>query len=115
MQSKDPNNTIGKEIKKLRQKLNFTQYLVAEKLGISLPAFSKIETGITDLNMSRLNQIAALFNVPVGNLVNGIEETTPSNNFRPQTEELEIKIAARDLEIIELQKKLIDLYEEVRG
>jgi len=35
--------------------------------------------------------------------------------LRPQTEELEIKITKRDLEIIELQKKLIYLYEEVRG
>jgi len=57
LESKDPNNPIGKEIKKLRQKLNFTQYLVAEKLGISIPAFSKIETGITDINRSRLKQL----------------------------------------------------------
>ncbi len=41
-------NILGTKIKALRQKYYKNQASVAEKLGISIPAYSKIETGITD-------------------------------------------------------------------
>ena len=54
-------NTIGKKIRLLRHQQGWSQDDVAKKLGISIPAFSKIETGISDINLSRLEQIASLF------------------------------------------------------
>jgi transcriptional regulator with XRE-family HTH domain len=44
-------NTIGKNIRTLRQKHGWSQGQVASRLHISIPAFSKIETGITDINI----------------------------------------------------------------
>lgn len=55
-------NKVGKKIRLLRHQKGWSQQDVAKKLGISIPAFSKMETGITDLNLSRLIQIAKLFN-----------------------------------------------------
>ena len=53
--------TLGKKIRLLRHQRSWSQEDVAKQLDISIPAFSKIETGITDVNLSRLEQIATLF------------------------------------------------------
>ncbi|WP_345892961.1 helix-turn-helix transcriptional regulator, partial [Sphingobacterium thalpophilum] len=49
---------VAKAIRLLKQQRGWTQRDVAQRLEISMPSLSKIETGITDLNLSRLNQIA---------------------------------------------------------
>lgn len=107
-------DTVGWRIKRLRQKNGWVQAEVAERLEISIPAYSKIETGITDVNMSRLEQIAALFKVPVHEIFvvgdkNGIA------NGRDQVLQLEAKIQASEKEISALRAKIIDLYEELEG
>jgi transcriptional regulator with XRE-family HTH domain len=56
---------VGRDIRTLRQKEQWSQGEVAKRLDISIPAFSKIETGITDINLSRLDQISRLFNVSI--------------------------------------------------
>lgn len=102
---------IGKKIKTLRQKLNWVQKDVAEKLEISIPAFSKIETGITDINMSRLVQIAGLFSVQIQDL---LMEDADANAIDqgPEITRLKSRIEERSREILRLQAKIIDLYDE---
>ncbi|MDO7743779.1 MAG: helix-turn-helix domain-containing protein, partial [Pedobacter sp.] len=56
---------IGKNIRGLRQKNGWSQDQVAKQLNISIPAFSKIETGLTTINVTRLNQLAKIFDVSV--------------------------------------------------
>ena len=56
---------IGKKIRMLRHQKGWSQEEVSKQLDISIPAFSKIETGVTDINISRLEQIAALFKLTV--------------------------------------------------
>ena len=46
------------KIKQLRELKNFTQEYVAQKLGLSTRAYSKIETGETQLTINRLNEIS---------------------------------------------------------
>jgi transcriptional regulator with XRE-family HTH domain len=104
---------IGKNIRKLRQKNSWSQGYVADKLKISIPAFSKIETGITDINISRLNQIAKLFEVSTLQIIS--REGVIENSYNPEELiTLKIKLASQEEEIIKLQKKIIDLYEEIR-
>jgi transcriptional regulator with XRE-family HTH domain len=43
--------TLGKKIRLLRHQKGWSQEEVAKRLDISIPAFSKIETGITDINL----------------------------------------------------------------
>ena len=105
---------IGKNIRTLRQRQSWSQGEVARQLEISIPAFSKIETGITDVNMSRLEQIATLFQVTVIDLISKEGEQHHSENAA-EISMLKEKLALKEDEIINLQKKVIDLYEEIRN
>jgi len=104
---------IGKNIKLLRQQHNWNQSQVAKQLKISTPAFSKIETGITDVNYSRLDQIARIFEVPVTALLTHDKDNLQSQR-QEELEMLTAKLSKREEEIIKLQGLLIELYEEVR-
>jgi len=107
-------NIIGKNIRQLRQKKGWSQGEVAKRLQISIPAFSKIETGITDINISRLEQIAALFGVSTMDIISR-EGENPNVLNSDEVVSLKNKLLAREEEIIKLQKKVIDLYEEIRA
>ena len=107
-------NIIGKNIRQLRQRNGWSQGEVAKRLKISIPAFSKIETGITDINISRLDQIANLFEVSTLEIISKEGETQSTGNSDEITS-LKGKLASQEEEIIKLQKKVIDLYEEIRN
>lgn len=107
-------NTIGKNIRHLRHRNGWSQGEVAKQLEISIPAFSKIETGVTDVNISRLEQIAKLFEVTAIDLISKEGEQHQGENAAEITM-LKEKIAVKEEEIIGLQKKIIELYEEIRG
>jgi transcriptional regulator with XRE-family HTH domain len=105
-------NTLGKKIRLLRHQKGWSQEDVAKRLDISIPAFSKIETGITDVNLSRLNQISKLFELSLVQLLS----TSDSDEEKGKVEEindLNKKLQDREVEVIELQKKVIDLYEQL--
>ncbi|TDQ11929.1 helix-turn-helix domain-containing protein [Pedobacter metabolipauper] len=106
-------NTIGKNIRQIRQKNGWNQAHVAKRLSISTPALCKIETGITDINYSRLDQIANLFEISIVNLL--FEEgENPQSERQEEVNLLKEKLMQREQEINKLEKKLIELYEEAR-
>ena len=105
-------NTLGKSIRLLRHQRGWSQEDVAKRLEISIPAFSKIETGITDVNLSRLNQISKLFGLSLVQLLS----TSDPEEEKAKADEigsLVSKLHEREAEVIELQKKVIDLYEKL--
>ena len=106
--------TLGKKIRLLRHQKGWSQEDVAKQLDISIPAFSKIETGITDVNLSRLEQIASLFEFSVVQLLNYNDEED-TNEYVNELEAANKKLAEKDLQLIDLQKKVIELYEELRN
>src|ERR1700710_800041 len=110
---KKTNKSVGKNIRTIRHQRGWSQEDVANRLGISIPAFSKIETGVTDINLSRLEQIATIYEVSVVNLF-----ALDAEEVAPQTSHLTIaqkKISERETEIANLQRKVILLYEELRN
>jgi len=107
-------NIIGENIKILRQRNGWSQGEVAKRLKISTPAFSKIETGITDINISRLAQIAKLFDVSTAEIITK-DRNLLTVNSNEELSTLKEKLSLRDEEIIKLQKKVIALYEEIRN
>lgn len=78
---------------------------MADKLNLSLPAYSKIERNITDVGFKRLTQIAKTFGLTV------VELLSASESGITQTD-LQKLLAERDKEINKLQKKIIELLEK---
>ncbi len=105
-------NKVGKNIRRLRQKKGWTLVQIAEKVKVSVPAFSKIETGPTDINMSRLKQLADIFEVSILDILYD-EGENPREELIEVANVLRDQILEKDATVNMLQKKLIDLYEEV--
>lgn len=106
-------NALGKKIRLLRHQKGWSQEDVAKRLDISIPAFSKIETGITDVNLSRLNQISKLFGLSLVQLLSNGSEIDGDSSRMDEFNELNKRLQLREIEVIELQKKVIDLYEQL--
>lgn len=105
--------TLGKKIRLLRHQKGWSQEDVAKRLDISIPAFSKIETGITDINLSRLEQISKLFEMTVVQLLT-YNDTEQQEKYISELETMTKKLQDRETEVIDLQKKIINLFEELR-
>jgi len=84
-------------IKRLRQNQGWGQSEMATKLGISIPAFSKIESGITDMTMSRLEQIAEIFQVAPIELLSEDRQSMNRISYEQQTGTCKICEAKTDM------------------
>jgi len=102
--------SIGDRIKQSRLALGLSQADAAKKLNISTPAFCKIETGQTDLNISRLLQISKTFRVPVMQL---IDDKSMAADSSAELTALKKELIEKEEEINKLRKKVIDLYDKL--
>ena len=109
---KKTNKSAGKNIRTMRHERGWSQEDVSSRLGISIPAFSKIETGVTDINLSRLEQIANIFEVSVVNLLS-LEYVEEPSTQDVNLNNIQKKLLDRETEITNLQRKVILLYEEL--
>lgn len=66
---------FSERLKKLRKQTQLTQVDVAEKLGISQPAYASWERGVKKPTQENLVKIAQILNVSVDYLVGNSEET----------------------------------------
>lgn len=62
---------IGKKITELRKEHNMTQMELADKLGISFQAVSNWERGNTMPDISKLPELAEIFQISIDDLLNG--------------------------------------------
>lgn len=108
---KNIKEVVGYNIKMLRLKEGMRLATVSGILGISSPALSKIENGITDIHLSRLWQIASFFGVRPTALLCSKPLKLPED-VKDKTK-LKAQFQAYDQEILELNRKLIELYEEI--
>lgn len=67
---------FSERLKNLRKQANFTQVEVAEKLGISQPAYASWERGVKKPTQDNLVKIAQILNVSVDYLVGNLHETS---------------------------------------
>lgn len=104
---------IGTNIRQLRVGQSKGQTEVANALAISVAALSKIESGQTDINLSRLAQIAKYFGVAVVTIIAKDITSVPSQNVTEEIEALQKLLADKDAEVMKLQKKVIDLYDKL--
>ena len=104
---------IGANIKQLRLAQAKGQTEVANALKISVAALSKIENGQTDINLSRLAQIAKYFEVSVSSIISKEGNTSVSQNVVEEITELKQQLLDKDAEVMKQQKKVIDLYDKL--
>ncbi len=69
----------GNKIKKIRELRSFTQEYMAEKINLSTRAYSKIESGETELTIKRLNEISEILEVKPEEIL-GFDEKQIFNN-----------------------------------
>jgi transcriptional regulator with XRE-family HTH domain len=102
---------IGNKLKALRLTHCLSQKIIADQLGISVPAYSKIETGLTDISFSKVKQIADIYGVTLIDLLK-IGEKESRNEQYP---DLKRQLDELTLKYNEQQKKMIQLYEIIRN
>jgi transcriptional regulator with XRE-family HTH domain len=75
---------IGQKIKKLRELKNLTQDYMANQLGLSQSAYSKMENGEVDIPFTRIEEIAKIFTIRPEDIIT-FNENTIFNLYNNQT------------------------------
>ncbi|MCC6462989.1 MAG: helix-turn-helix transcriptional regulator [Saprospiraceae bacterium] len=65
---------LASKIRFLREWQKLSQEYMAQRLGISQPAYSKLESGKTQVKIAYLHQIAAVFQCSAADLVDKSRE-----------------------------------------
>lgn len=111
---------VHETVRAMREINQFTQEEMAEKLGMSVNGYSKLERGICKISLEKLEQIAHIFNINVSELFSATEkgflyffsEHNGSNYYNSgkavtqENEKLKLIIAHKD-ELIAQQKSEI--------
>ena len=91
------------KLKQIRELKNLSQEYIATQLGLSVRAYSKIETGETQLTINRLNEISNIMGVdPIEVL--GFDEKQVFNNCKQE--------GNIGINHINLPEKLVQQYED---
>ncbi|TWV83085.1 helix-turn-helix domain-containing protein [Moraxella sp. VT-16-12] len=103
---------IQDKIRVIRTQKKLSQDSMAESLGISLQAYSKIELGKTKLNVDRAKQIAQILDIDIVELIsddgNGmfwLPRESYINKLAQENEKLKLSLAFKDEIIKQLQKE----------
>ena len=68
---------LSEKIKELRKKRDWSQEIVANKLNISLNSYGALERGETDIKLSRLEELARIFEADISFFfINDSEKTS---------------------------------------
>jgi transcriptional regulator with XRE-family HTH domain len=98
-----------KTIIELRKQKGLTQSLMAEKLGIAPNNYGKIEKGITEMTLNRLNQIAEILNVSVVELLTGKPQTVQNDErvteLKERIRELEDRVKDKQFKIDAIERE----------
>lgn len=117
---------LHEKLKFLRTFKGWSQEELADKLGLSVNGYAKIERGETDMNLSRLEQIAEalgveltqLLNLNEGNVFNLMENCSASaqgyivlseTQCAHELEKAQLLLKERDKEIAGLKKQIEQL------
>lgn len=112
---------IGHKVRQIRELKGFTQEYLADQLGISQRAYSKLERDETKLDWDKITRIAEVFEIEPLDMVsfddnlifNNCNQSGKANHIYNQIPEKLIE--QYEGRIIELQEEVKFLREELRG
>ena len=102
---------LGNNITNLRKDKKLTEGDMAEQLGISIVDYLRLETNPRKAGIELLFRTAELLGVNPAVLVYGEMEPTLMG-YIEQNDQLKMKVEKLQMEIMELQEKLIDLHND---
>ena len=70
---------LSSNLKKLRNRYNYTQQQVADKIGVTRPAYTAYEKGTRNPDSSMLSKLADVFDVSIDELLG--RDNTSSDDF----------------------------------
>ena len=97
--------SVHEKIRLVRQLKGWSQEEVATKLEMSQNGYGSIERGETDINLSRLEQIAALFGIKLSDLLE-LNEKTVFNLAGTQNNQSNWHIGSGSLDYLQLKSEL---------
>jgi transcriptional regulator with XRE-family HTH domain len=112
---------IGKNIRSIRELKNYKQDYMADQLGITQRAYSKIENDEVAINVDKLYDIANILQVQVSELLpdqgkqvfnnfgNNKENGLVVNNYQTEKELYEKLLTQKDALISQLEKHITHL------
>lgn len=125
--------SVHEKIRFIRQLKGWSQEETAQKLEMSTNGYGSIERGDTDVNLSRLKQLAEVFDVRLSDLVDSSEKTVfnqsgennsqsnwhingnqadnPLPALRLEMEKMQLLLDQKDKEIVYL-KEIIELLKQ---
>ncbi|MBS1523117.1 MAG: helix-turn-helix transcriptional regulator [Bacteroidetes bacterium] len=106
------NITTGFLIRKFRVSNGWDQAFMAKKLDITRSSYSKIESGSTDVNLSRLEQIALILDVKLIDLLSFDPEQEMRDASRYLTVLAQIREKDRCIEL--LLHQIVELARQLR-
>lgn len=105
---------IGRNIRMQREKQYRTQAEMAELLGVSTPAISKIECGLTNVSLNRLRQIADVLDLTLQKIIYDDNDYGINEANLIELNRLRYLIQEKENQINHLRERLISLYEALR-
>jgi transcriptional regulator with XRE-family HTH domain len=112
---------IGKNIRSIRELKNYKQEYMADQLGITQRAYSKIENDEVAINVDKLYDIANILQVQVSELLpdqgkhvynnfgNNKEGNIVVNHYQVEKELYEKLLVQKDALIVQLEKHITHL------
>ena len=124
---------INEKIRQLREQHQLSQENMADKLGVSVTGYAKIERGEVRSNLPRLEQISEVFDMDICELLsygesekvyfnNSVTESTNSNNFlfavgndnlEKAIQQLQLIISHKDELLAQKDKIILGLEREI--
>ncbi len=102
----ETNQNLGERIKRLREERNYSQQYLAQKLGVSQKAYSKIETNQTKLSVDSLLKIAEVLETSINKILD-TDGNAVYNNFSTHNGEGIVIHKTSSDKVFELYEKLI--------
>lgn len=107
---------VGQKIKKIRLYKNLTQEHMAERLGVSLKTYNKMEGGAAPVSIDRLNKAAEEFGMKPEEILKMPEDgnvfTTNFNEAKAERDVIINQVCASEREALE--KRIQSLEEQVK-